>query len=204
MDIFPNVNSMKESEPDERFVQEIPFDEQKSIAMKEALKVKKSLDILCVNEPNNELVAEDYQLRGVINNLKPDIQRITVGTNERVFVDNPKHGFQISNLHSNKKMSARQVAKEMILNTNISSSMLHTLQDKRITHKFTGIIYPLIVPIDTDDEKLLYAGKRRYGKDIITINGRKFFLTNDIYIRNLEPLSKLLAKLAESDENLDI
>ena len=29
-------------------------------------------------------------------------------------------------------------------------------------------------------------------------------LTNDIYIRNLEPLSKLLAKLAESDKNLDI
>jgi hypothetical protein len=101
-------------------------------------------------------------------------------------------------------MSARQVAKEMILNTNISSSMLHTLQDKRITHKFTGIIYPLIVPIDTDDEKLLYAGKRRYRRDIITIIGRDFFLTNDIYIRNLEPLSKLLAKLAESDENLDI
>jgi len=201
--IFSNITN-KESEPNEKFVSEIPFDKHKSEVMKDAIKVKKSLDALCVNESDTELLKENYQLRGTINSLKPDIQRITVGTDERVFVDNPKHGFQISNLHSNKKMSARQMAKEMILNTNISSSMLRILQDKRITHKFTGIIYPLIVPTDIDDNKLLYAGKRRYGKDIITINHKDFYLTNDIYIRNIEPLSKLLAKLEKSDDNFDI
>jgi hypothetical protein len=189
----------------DRFVTEIPLDKKKSETLKNTIRVKKALDILCVNEPGKDLLKEHYQLQGVVDKLAPDIKRITIGTDERVYVDNPEHGFQMSTPHfvySKKKVSARQAAKEMLLSTKLSDFMLNKLQNKRITHKLTGIIYQLLVPIDTDEEKLKHAGKRRYGKDVLTINDKQFFLTNDIYMRNLEPLSKLLSKSEEEFEDL--
>ena len=90
-----------------------------------------------------------------------------------------------------KTVSAFKQVRQMILSANLNTAQVALLMDKSFTQKRTGIAYQMLVPV-IEAKTIVKYGKARYAKKTITINEVEYFLTNDIYDRNVGLVEAML------------
>ena len=90
-----------------------------------------------------------------------------------------------------KKVSAFKRVRKMILDAKLDNSQVAVLTDKGFTQKHTGIAYQMLIPA-VEAKTIVKYGKARYAKKTITINEVEYFLTNDIYDRNVGLVEAML------------
>lgn len=108
--------------------------------------------------------------------------------------------------------SAFKRVQHAIVDANLTDDQLRQLTDKKLTQRRTGIAYPVLRIGSTDT--LIY-GKTRYASkpimnadgEVMMLDGQPVYLTNDIYVKNVEPFFAFLEafknnKLDELDEEL--
>ena len=87
-----------------------------------------------------------------------------------------------------RNMFARLIKKNCI-----SQEIINSLMDVESTKKEFKIRYPFLRMVKMDEPEVLQIkvnGRNRYTKTPVNINGQKYFITNDIYAKNV-PLFKL-------------
>ena len=99
---------------------------------------------------------------------------------------------------SAKRISAFKRVRNMIVNASLNEEQIAMLMDKGTTQKATGIAYQLLKETDSNmsrDEQIRKYNKIRYAVKPIEINGKEYFLTNDIYEKNVSRFALLLGYL---------
>jgi tRNA A37 threonylcarbamoyltransferase TsaD len=95
-----------------------------------------------------------------------------------------------------KKVSAFKLVRDLVENANLSDEQIALLTDKTFTQKNAHIAYALLMPVD---EKLSYKeqavkyNKARYAKKAVELNGKAYYMTNDIYKKNVLSVKEMLA-----------
>ena len=95
-----------------------------------------------------------------------------------------------------KKVSAFKLVRDLVENANLSDEQIALLIDKTFTQKNAHIAYALLMPVD---EKLSYKeqavkyNKARYAKKAVELNGKAYYMTNDIYKKNVLSVKEMLA-----------
>ena len=98
-----------------------------------------------------------------------------------------------------KKVSAFKLVRDLVENANLSDEQIALLTDKTFTQKNAHIAYALLMPVD---EKLSYKeqavkyNKARYAKKAVELNGKAYYMTNDIYKKNVLSVKEMLASFA--------
>ena len=98
-----------------------------------------------------------------------------------------------------KKVSAFKLVRYLVENANLSDEQITLLTDKTFTQKNAHIAYALLMPVD---EKLSYKeqavkyNKARYAKKAVELNGKAYYMTNDIYKKNVLSVKEMLASFA--------
>ena len=98
-----------------------------------------------------------------------------------------------------REQSAFTKVYNMLKAAHLSDENLEKLQDRNFTQKATAISYQLLVP-KTDDRmadraKTFYASKNRYARDTVEINGRQFYVTNNVYLKNINRVRNMLIEM---------
>ena len=97
-----------------------------------------------------------------------------------------------------KRISAFKRVRNMIVNASLNEEQITMLMDKQNTQHATGIAYQILKEADENmsrDEQIRKYGKTRYAVKPIEINGKEYFLTNDIYEKNVSRFALLLGYL---------
>lgn len=95
-----------------------------------------------------------------------------------------------------KKVSAFKLVRDLVENAKLSDEQIALLTDKTFTQKNVHIAYALLMPVD---EKLSYKeqavkyNKARYAKKTVELNGKAYYMTNDIYKKNVLSVKEMLA-----------
>jgi superfamily II helicase len=98
-----------------------------------------------------------------------------------------------------KKISAFKRVRNMIIDADLNDKQIAMLMDKGTTQKATGIAYQLLKEADSNmsrDEQIRKYNKIRYAVKPIEINGKAYFMTNDIYEKNVSKFAILLKSIA--------
>ena len=98
-----------------------------------------------------------------------------------------------------KKVSAFKRVRNMIIDADLNDKQIAMLMDKGTTQKATGIAYQLLKEADSNmsrDEQIRKYNKIRYAVKPIEINGKAYFMTNDIYEKNVSKFAILLKSIA--------
>ena len=98
-----------------------------------------------------------------------------------------------------KKVSAFKLVRDLVENANLSDEQIALLTDKTFTQKNAHIAYALLMPVDDKlsykDQTMKY-NKARYAKKTVELNGKAYYMTNDIYKKNVLYVKELLASFA--------
>lgn len=110
--------------------------------------------------------------------------------------------------------SAFKRIQHAIVDAHLSPEQLRKLTDKKFTQRRTGIAYPVLRIGNSDT--IIY-GKTRYAAkpimddegEVLTLDGQPLYLTNDIYVKNVEPFFAFLDafkndKLDKLDDTLKV
>jgi superfamily II helicase len=98
-----------------------------------------------------------------------------------------------------KKVSAFKRVRNMIIDAGLNDKQIAMLMDKVTTQKATGIAYQFLKEADSNmsrDEQIRKYNKIRYAVKPIEINGKAYFMTNDIYEKNVSKFAILLKSIA--------
>jgi hypothetical protein len=99
-----------------------------------------------------------------------------------------------------KRISAFKRVRNMIVNASLNEEQITMLMDKPNTQHATGIAYQILKEANENmsrDEQIRKYGKTRYAVKPIEINGKEYFLTNDIYEKNVSRFAYLLGYLTK-------
>ena len=96
----------------------------------------------------------------------------------------------------------------MVQNITLTTEQLALLQDRDFVLKATNIVYPLLKKYDigkTFEEQTYVCKKARYARTPININGEDYFVTNNIYTKNLAKVKAMLQDIGAiaSDESVE-
>jgi len=94
--------------------------------------------------------------------------------------------------------SAASQVRTMLENSNFNDEQLEQLMDLGLTKAKTKIAYQLLkqIPENADWEvEVYFGGAPRYQKTPLDINGKQFYMTNNIYKKNVELVHKLLVEI---------
>ena len=97
-----------------------------------------------------------------------------------------------------KKVSAFKMVRNMVVSANLSDEQIALLTDKTFTQKNAHLAYAMLLPVDETSsykEQTVKYNKARYSKKTIELNGKAYFLTNDIYKKNVLAVKEMLASL---------
>ena len=96
------------------------------------------------------------------------------------------------------KLSAFAQLRNAIISANLSDKQVAYLLDRNFTQLRSGIAYNIIIPYDKDSpktEQLQRYKKARYSAQPITIANKDYLLTNDVYLRNIPRVQKMLEEI---------
>ena len=97
-----------------------------------------------------------------------------------------------------KNPSAAARVRTLIENATFNDEQLEQLMDLGLTKTKTKIAYQLLKEIDDNadwETEVYFGGAPRYQKTPLNINGRRLYMTNNIYQKNIELVRKLLVEI---------
>jgi len=100
---------------------------------------------------------------------------------------------------SKKRVSAAALAKDYILETNkkdlINESMIQQFMTKESSKELFLLRFPFLKPAGEPEENYMIKNVRRYSSKTILLNGNEYYITNDIFKRNIVKISKYFSEL---------
>ena len=95
-------------------------------------------------------------------------------------------------------LSAFTRLRNAITSANLSETQVAYLLDRNFTQLRSGIAYNIIIQYDKNlpkTEQLQKYRKARYSAQPITIADKEYLLTNDVYLRNIPRVEKMLEEI---------
>ena len=100
--------------------------------------------------------------------------------------------------------SAAAQVRTMLENASFNDEQLNKVIDFEFTKARTKISYQLLKTIDENADfemEMYFAGGLRYQKKPLDINGRQFYMTNNIYKKNVELVRELLIEIGSLNDD---
>lgn len=101
-------------------------------------------------------------------------------------------------IKAEKKVSAFKMVRNMVVNAKLSDKQIALLMDKTFTQKNAHLAYAMLLPVDETSsykEQTVKYNKARYSKKTIELNGKAYYITNDIYKKNVLAVKEMLENM---------
>ena len=143
-----------------------------------------------INNIRTKFGNDMYTIRGIRDNIKTTTNDDKGNPFKTIKKEEKEH-------RTRRPVSAFKQVFDMISTANIDANMLEDCMDAAKSKEHFGVRMPLLKEVTSGDlnEQRLFKGQKRYSGKILTISGKQYIMTNDIYDKNVEKVKAYLQNM---------